>query len=255
MARHGLERGGMECPVTRAGGWEDGRAREYNGGSAADARASSCWWAVRSSRLFPCLLPIALAAAPPKSLATPHSFDFCSSYSIDSMSTRHSFLSTTGLIRPSSVAYATEDVLPSRHAPPCGTKRGRRALQTKAANEPPVHRARAGIIPLGPAFIIGLAVFLSILFILSLSCAFLADEDGKPAFAALLDDVAANTPGVSVRPRLLSKHTSSPIAEDRPHRRRRGCGCRRASADHPLVHHCLRPSLHPTRFRRSTRQR
>ncbi|KAI0333652.1 hypothetical protein GY45DRAFT_1271339 [Cubamyces sp. BRFM 1775] len=112
------------------------------------------------------------------------------------MSTRHSFLSTTGLIRPSSTTFIPEDVLPSRHAQPCGTKRGRRTPKTKTGDEPPVHRARAGIIPLGPAFITGLAVLLSLLFILSISCAFLADEGAQPAFAALLDDVAANTPGI-----------------------------------------------------------
>ncbi|KAH9891582.1 hypothetical protein C8Q73DRAFT_762752 [Cubamyces lactineus] len=112
------------------------------------------------------------------------------------MSTRHSFLSTTGLIRPSSVAYIAEDDFPSQHAPPRGTKRGRRTHKMKIADDLPVHRARAGIVPLGPAFIIGLAVLLSFLFILSLSCAFLADEGAQPAFSTLLDDVAANMPGI-----------------------------------------------------------
>ncbi|KAI9058304.1 hypothetical protein FKP32DRAFT_1669200 [Trametes sanguinea] len=111
------------------------------------------------------------------------------------MSTRHSFLSTTGLIRPPSVASVAESTItPSRHAKPGGTKPGDRVHPRELQTRKPV--ARAGVIPLGPAFIVGLAVFLSLLFILAVSCAFIPDEDEKMTFGAILDNVAANTPGI-----------------------------------------------------------
>ncbi|KAI0365730.1 hypothetical protein BV20DRAFT_1038783 [Pilatotrama ljubarskyi] len=114
------------------------------------------------------------------------------------MSTRHSFLSTTGLIRPPSVASVAESTIPSRHAHSGGTKPGRRTPKaaTKPAKQPPVLRAKAGVIPLGPAFVVGIAVFLSLLFIAAISCAFISDEDERSPFADLLDDTAANTPGI-----------------------------------------------------------
>ncbi|KAI0670830.1 hypothetical protein C8Q78DRAFT_1129732 [Trametes maxima] len=116
------------------------------------------------------------------------------------MSTRHSFLSTTGLIRPPSVASVAEEPLPFpyRHARSGGTKPRRRTpnTETQPANKPlaPLP-TRAGIVPLGPAFLIGIAVLLSLLFTTALSCAFIPDEDERP-FAAVLENAAANTPGI-----------------------------------------------------------
>ncbi|KAH9850124.1 hypothetical protein C2E23DRAFT_735631 [Lenzites betulinus] len=124
------------------------------------------------------------------------------------MSTRHSFLSTTGLIRPPSAASFIDDAAaaPHRHARPGGTKPGRRthkpttpvpsAGPSSGSSPSRASRTKAGIVPLGPAFVVGIAVLLSLLFILAISCAFIADEDERPMFAALLDDAAANTPGI-----------------------------------------------------------
>ncbi|OSD07271.1 hypothetical protein PYCCODRAFT_1430513 [Trametes coccinea BRFM310] len=111
------------------------------------------------------------------------------------MSIRHSFLSTTGLIRPPSVASVAESVIPpSRHAKRGGTKPEERVRPRGPPTRKPV--ARAGVIPLGPTFIVGLAVFLSLLFILAVSCAFIPDEDERITFANILDDIAANAPGI-----------------------------------------------------------
>lgn len=57
---------------------------------------------------------------------------------------------------------------------------------------------RAGILPLGPGFLLGLAMTLSLLFILVMMCAFIPDNEETPALASMLDDIAANSPGVSV---------------------------------------------------------
>ncbi|KAI0770235.1 hypothetical protein C8Q74DRAFT_1201513 [Fomes fomentarius] len=121
------------------------------------------------------------------------------------MSTRHSFLSTTGLIRPSStmsMASTVESHIPYyHHAHSGGTKPGRKSSATTAPPPPPPSSSkaltkRAGVVPLGPTFIVSMAVTLSLLFILVIMCAFISDEDEKPAFASMLDDVAANTPGL-----------------------------------------------------------
>ncbi|KAI0823933.1 hypothetical protein BC628DRAFT_1420370 [Trametes gibbosa] len=118
------------------------------------------------------------------------------------MSTRHSFLSTTGLIRPYSAASFSGDAATAPHARTGGTKPGRRThkpttpIPSTGPSPPLAPRTKAGIVPLGPAFIVGIAVLLSLLFTLALSCAFIADEDERPVFAAILDDAAANTPGI-----------------------------------------------------------
>ncbi|KAM5533434.1 hypothetical protein V8D89_012872 [Ganoderma adspersum] len=116
------------------------------------------------------------------------------------MSTRHSFLSTTGLIRPmsaASFASPADDYLPDRFAP-SGVPTSRR-MRKSAAQPPqtkPALTTRAGIMPLGPTFLVCMAVALSLLFIGTISLAFIADEDKPPATAAILNDVAANTPGI-----------------------------------------------------------
>ncbi|KAL1950348.1 hypothetical protein VTO73DRAFT_5472 [Trametes versicolor] len=118
------------------------------------------------------------------------------------MSTRHSFLSTTGLIRPPSAASFTESAVPPRQARPGGTKPGLKRTHrgTPTTTSPPADplpiRTKAGIIPIGPAFTVCIGVFLSLLFTLAISCAFISGEDERPPFASLLDDVAANTPGI-----------------------------------------------------------
>ncbi|KAI0755042.1 hypothetical protein C8Q80DRAFT_1142550 [Daedaleopsis nitida] len=121
------------------------------------------------------------------------------------MSTRHSFLSTTGLIRPSSVlstASVAESSYTSHYHSRTGSiKHGRRPTAKNTATPPPPLpkiplTTKAGIIPLGPTFLVAMAVGLSLLFILVMTCAFIPDENEKPAFAGMLDDVAENTPGI-----------------------------------------------------------
>lgn len=121
--------------------------------------------------------------------------------SSSTMSTRHSFLSTTGLIRPmsaASFASPADDYLPDRFAP-SGVPTSRRMRKSAVAppQTKPTLTTRAGIIPLGPTFLVCMAVALSLLFIGTISLAFIADEDKPPATAAVLNDVAANSPGVS----------------------------------------------------------
>ena len=129
------------------------------------------------------------------------------------MSTRHSFLSTTGLIRPMSTASAAEDYLPDHFAPsgiPASRRMRKSAIPPQTKNTPPT--TRAGIIPIGPTFLVCMAVALSLLFIGTISLAFIADEDKPPAMAAVLNDVAANTPGVSNR---FSPRTKALTSETR----------------------------------------
>ncbi|PCH40035.1 hypothetical protein WOLCODRAFT_136625 [Wolfiporia cocos MD-104 SS10] len=104
------------------------------------------------------------------------------------MSTRDSFLSTTGLIRaPSSVSTYR----PARQAKPGGTK-----PEKTPKHKVPLTATRAGVIPLGPAFIVGIVVVFSLIFILSISCAFVGSEDDEPPFKSFLDDIATNNPGI-----------------------------------------------------------
>ena len=157
-------------------------------------------WAVHSPRFSPCIsLSPFLATPQPSSTST--------------MSTRHSFLSTTGLIRPTSVASAASVAdsyyIPNRHARSGGTttrnipKVATPQLQEQKLQKPLV--TRAGIIPLGPTFVVGMAVMLSLLFVAAISLAFIPDDDEVPAIARVLDDIAANTPGVSIVLRLHAK--------------------------------------------------
>lgn len=123
------------------------------------------------------------------------------------MSTRHSFLSTTGLLRPASslsnlsIAEEEEVSIPYyQHAQSGDTKPGRKQTDTVETRTPQTTNAlttKAGIRPLGSMFLVTMGVFLSILYIVVMMCAFIRDEDEKPVFASVLDDVAANTPGVS----------------------------------------------------------
>lgn len=59
-------------------------------------------------------------------------------------------------------------------------------------------RGTAGVIPLGPAFIVGIAVIMSIFFIGALSFAFIGGEDA-PVFQNILDELAHTSPGVRRR--------------------------------------------------------
>lgn len=104
------------------------------------------------------------------------------------MSNRHSFLSTTGLIRAPSNASALSQVKAPKHAKP-----GKKPSRVKTA----LTRTKAGILPVGTRFIVGMAILFSLFFIFSLSCAFIGTEDDEPPFKDMLDSVAANDPGVS----------------------------------------------------------
>ncbi|TFK88198.1 hypothetical protein K466DRAFT_585745 [Polyporus arcularius HHB13444] len=119
------------------------------------------------------------------------------------MSTRHSFLSTTGLIRPSSAMSTlstADDYTTPSHARSGSTRPGRKPTAATPLRPPPPSSkpltTRAGILPLGPGFLVGMAVTLSLLFILVIMCAFIPDTDETPAFAGMLNDIAANSPGI-----------------------------------------------------------
>ncbi|KAI1793398.1 hypothetical protein LXA43DRAFT_1002371 [Ganoderma leucocontextum] len=96
-----------------------------------------------------------------------------------------------------SFASAADDCLPDQFAP-SGVPTSRR--MRKSAIPPPQTKTplttRAGIIPLGPTFLVCMAVALSLLFIGTISLAFIADEDKPPVIVAVLNDVAANAPGI-----------------------------------------------------------
>ena len=109
------------------------------------------------------------------------------------MSTRHSFLSTTGLIRAPSNASTLSQVDPPKYAKSSGTK-----SKKPSGAKTVLSRTRAGILPLGTRFIVGMAILFSLFFIFSLSCAFIGTEEDEPPFKEMLDNVAANDPGVSV---------------------------------------------------------
>ena len=111
------------------------------------------------------------------------------------MSTRHSFLSTTGLIRAPSNASTLPHVKSTKHAQKSGTK-----PKTPSRAKTVLSRTKAGILPLGTRFIVGMAILFSLFFIFSLSCAFIGTEEDEPPFKDLLDNVAANDPGVSLSP-------------------------------------------------------
>ncbi|OCH91203.1 hypothetical protein OBBRIDRAFT_753513 [Obba rivulosa] len=103
------------------------------------------------------------------------------------MSTRPSFGSTTGLISGLSS--------PSRQAFSGGTKSGGKK---KLKELTLVKASRAGVVPLAPEFIVGIAITLSVLFILSLLCVFLGADYEESAFQKRLDKVATENPGIVI---------------------------------------------------------
>lgn len=130
------------------------------------------------------------------------------------MSTRHSFLSTTGLLRPPSSAslastvpsiYSVQTEAPVKSTQTLSEKVSDKIprmknlknlkklrLPTETAKR---FRGNAGLIPLGPTFIVGIAIIMSIFFIGALSFAFIGGEDA-PVFQEILDNLAHNNPGV-----------------------------------------------------------
>lgn len=63
--------------------------------------------------------------------------------------------------------------------------------------KPLILAGRAGVIPMRITTILTLAIILSCLFIMSISFAFLGEDDDEPHFKQLLGGVAQNSPGVS----------------------------------------------------------
>ena len=57
-------------------------------------------------------------------------------------------------------------------------------------------QAHGGIIPMGIATILCLAILLSLLFIISISFAFMGSDGDEPYFKTILNSVAENSPGV-----------------------------------------------------------
>lgn len=117
------------------------------------------------------------------------------------MSTRHSFLSTTGLIRaPSSASTYSNHALPGGTKPgyskPSKSKLKSRLVEPVKNLKQAIPKTRAGVIPLGPTFIVFIAIAFSLIFIASISFAFIGSEDEETSFKDLLDDVARNNPGV-----------------------------------------------------------
>ncbi|GJE99627.1 hypothetical protein PsYK624_158980 [Phanerochaete sordida] len=134
------------------------------------------------------------------------------------MATRHSFLSTTGLLRsPSSASTASYAPSFAAGSPPAAPGKPTRfrhfknlkslTLSPKAKTEspapppvkpqlePPARRGSGGVIPLGPVFIVGMAIVISLFFVGALSFAFIGAED-EPVFRATLDKLAAESPGI-----------------------------------------------------------
>lgn len=62
-----------------------------------------------------------------------------------------------------------------------------------------LHTSNGGIIPLQNVTILIFTLIFSLLFILALSCSFIGgDEEDEPLFKSMLNDIAANDPGVGV---------------------------------------------------------
>ncbi|KAJ3480737.1 hypothetical protein NLI96_g8140 [Meripilus lineatus] len=108
------------------------------------------------------------------------------------MSTRHSFLSTTGLLRASSSAstYSFRQATPESTKP---RKTKNETYKTESITRKVV--TRAGVIPLGPAVLVVIAFTFSLIFIASISFAFIGSED-EPIFKDLLEDIVHNSPGI-----------------------------------------------------------
>ncbi|KAJ3556196.1 hypothetical protein NM688_g2160 [Phlebia brevispora] len=118
------------------------------------------------------------------------------------MSSRVSYLSTTGLIRSSSSA----SVAHSTRAPADGTKSVLKALRLHARTpndsdqvgekvQPRRLCNDSGIVPLSPLFLVGIAIVISLCFIGAISCAFIGGED-EAIFKDLLDKIAEQSPGI-----------------------------------------------------------
>ena len=128
------------------------------------------------------------------------------------MATRHSFLSTTGLIRAPSNASSVVSLYPASSPVDSSTSTQKKTKNLKSKNiknltlqatpsqqqtslKRRIHSG--GVIPLGPVFIVGMAVVLSLFYIGALSFAFIGAED-ELVFKDMLNDLAMNDPGVSV---------------------------------------------------------
>ncbi|KAI0345843.1 hypothetical protein BDW22DRAFT_1324837 [Trametopsis cervina] len=125
------------------------------------------------------------------------------------MATRHSFLSTTGLIRSSSSAssvastYLTSQPLRGEsgghHGSTCRqstkSKNIKNLVLPTSTPTLPKTRVNAGVIPLGPTFIVGIAVVISLFFIGAISFAFIGAEE-EAVFKDLLNDLAQHNPGI-----------------------------------------------------------
>ncbi|TCD70138.1 hypothetical protein EIP91_004608 [Steccherinum ochraceum] len=147
---------------------------------------------------------------------------------------RHSFLSTTGLLRSpssgsimsvtstysqtplasSSRGTTTTPLSTSQYSKVSGPSRTRvlrghrttlpeplqPAVQTmhefKRRSVAPRLRTRAGIVPLGPTFLVVMAVLFSLFFVGTISFAFIGSEEETPPFKTMLDAVARDTPGI-----------------------------------------------------------
>ncbi|KAF7792627.1 hypothetical protein EIP86_003724 [Pleurotus ostreatoroseus] len=112
------------------------------------------------------------------------------------MSSRHSFLSTTSLLRSPSAA----SLAPSIPATPSSTRLGRivrghkRTPNDSNPVEVPNTQPRRlcgdnGIIPLGPMFVVGIAIVISLCFIGAISFAFIGAED-ELIFRDVLNELA-----------------------------------------------------------------
>ena len=53
-----------------------------------------------------------------------------------------------------------------------------------------------GIVPLGPLFVVGIGVVISLLFVAVISFAFIGAGEEDEIFKSTLDDIARNSPGV-----------------------------------------------------------
>lgn len=127
------------------------------------------------------------------------------------MSNRHSFLSTTGLLRSSSSA-SNASFTPSAY----GSSKAAKATPTLQTEKPtgrlqrlknlkelklssdisPKSHSTGGIIPLDPTFIVGMAIVMSLCFVGVISFAFIGAED-TPVFKDVLNGLAQTSPGVS----------------------------------------------------------
>lgn len=132
------------------------------------------------------------------------------------MSNRASFLSTTGLLRSTSSAsaasvYSTKSnatkpsTITSQTEKPASRLQRLKNLKklklsptSSDASPKPKRRITGGVIPMGSTFIVGMAVVMSLCFVMVISFAFIGAEDA-PVFKDVLNDLAQHNPGVSLR--------------------------------------------------------